>query len=552
MPNAAQTRQSKLLKSAPRAIVHMRAQYLRGRLGLIFGSGASRDLKFPDWAKLVERVSEHADVNVAEMLKRFKEKGPAGAAVTRSLTTITQMLFNQFRANAIAKKSLAEPLTFLQEREIRSSWIKVLHRELYRDADAAERSRLIQKHPYLDALRPIIKKAKVTVNYNFDDTLERLLLDSREEDEANKSRGYEVIDRPNVQFQRDDSIIYHPNGFMPSTFEDGTSADVIFADDAFQDQLIHAATGKYVHLSHHLLSNTCLLIGLSLDDAILQSLLRQNAVGNPGNIHYIVHFREDKDADAELEQAIFRSNFSSFNLFTLFLDRQGIADLATLISKVESSFELDHPQDQRKFVYYVVGSVGAGKSTAASNFRSLTTYDEWIDERKPELAVPDDQVEEKLREPMDAWIREQFRKKNYALLNKKEGIHLVDRSPLDPLTFGEAKDRKTKASRLLETITDNNARKVEQGHIILLDCDVGDVQLRNSLKHKYWPPEKYEELLKSIREVYGTVRVTTICTRGREQDAVAKEIARVIFLHDYQPVDLGEALGKFSAEEAKP
>src|SRR5882724_1395906 len=114
-----------------------------------------------------------------------------------------------------------------------------------------------------------------------------MLLDARDDVEREKTRGYEVAYRPNSQFQKDTSVIYHPNGFLPSTFEDGTSAEVIFSDEAFQDQLLSAATGKYLHLSNHLFRNTCLLIGLSLEDPTLQSMLRQNALGSPGNIHYI-------------------------------------------------------------------------------------------------------------------------------------------------------------------------------------------------------------------------------------------------------------------------
>jgi hypothetical protein len=198
-----------------------------------------------------------------------------------------------------------------------------------------------------------------------------------------------------------------------------------------------------------------------------------------------------------------------------------------------------------KFVYYLIGSVGAGKSTAAANFRNLITYDEWIDERKPGLARPEDTLTEAEVAELDAWIAEQFRKKNFALSDCFDGIHIVDRAPLDPLTFGLPKARPAKAKRLLKKITDDGARTLVQGHIIFLKSCVDDVRWRNSLKHRYWPDEKYRELIDNISEVYGVLAHTIITTEGRNAGAVAKEIARVIFLEKYAPADIGEALAKF-------
>src|ERR1700733_923645 len=45
-----------LLGTSSRAIAHLRAQLHRKRLGLVFGSGASKGLGFPDWKGLVKKV----------------------------------------------------------------------------------------------------------------------------------------------------------------------------------------------------------------------------------------------------------------------------------------------------------------------------------------------------------------------------------------------------------------------------------------------------------------------------------------------------------------
>jgi hypothetical protein len=537
-----------LLSRYSKAIVHLRAQRLRKRVGLIFGSGSCTDLGFPKWKLLVERIAADPSVGANDLLVRFAAPDAGAPPIARSLASLTQILFGQYRQRQIENNSWPTPLTFLQERKIKTGWLRIIHNCLYRDIDISTRSATIGTHPYLKAFLDIIKHSSLTVNYNFDDTLEKLLLDSRDSDEANQTRGYEAIDKPNVQFQKDNSVIYHPNGFLPMSFQD-SSADLVFSDDAFQDQLVSAATGKYIHLSNHLFRNTCLLVGLSLDDVTLQSLLRQNAVTNPGNIHYIVHFKAaGAPSNDDSERTVFEANFNSYNLYTLFLSNSEIRDLAELISADAHTFDLNYACEGTKFVYYLIGSVGAGKSTAAKNFRSLTTYDEWIDERIPELAVPDDTLLPEEKQRVDSWIAEQFRKKNFALMKHTEGIHLIDRSPLDPLSFGKATERPTKAKALVEQITDKNRRQIAPGHIIFLDCDILDVEIRNSLKHKYWPKDKYVTLLEAIQQVYGHLSTSVICTRGRDARTVAHEIAKVIFLEEYRPIDIGSELNKIAEQ----
>jgi len=546
---AATAKQVEILKRCGRPVAHLRAQLKRKRLGLIFGAGVSKDIGFPNWTDLVDKLAAHPSVQGIEQLKRYRsEKSPA-FVLTRSLASVTQLLFGIYRLREIERRELSAPLTYYDEQVIKTAWLRLIHSELYSGLTAEERKKKTKSHPYLASFLDIIKRSPITVNYNFDDTLERMLLLARDDVEREITRGYEVADKPNSQFQKENSVIYHPNGFLPSIFEDGTSADVIFSDEAFQDQLLSAATGKYVHLSNHLFRNTCLLIGLSLEDPTLQSLLRQNSLANPGNVHYVVHFIPDfSTADEEAMRTLFRQNFSSYGLYTIFLDSAGIKFLADIVAMADEPFHLNYARHVSKLVYYLVGSVGSGKSTAASNFRSLITYDEWIDERKPELAKAEEDVDPEAIPDINRWISEQFRKKNYALQSSQEGIHLVDRAPLDPLTFSDPAERPAKAAALLDQITDGGTREICKGHIIHLDCGIEEIRIRNSLKHKYWTDPQYQQLIDRIDEIYGTMDRTTICTRGRDATSVAREIAKVIFLNEYRPVDLEGALNKIKAD----
>jgi hypothetical protein len=530
-----------LMGATSRAVVHLRAQEQRKRLGLIFGSGASKDLGFPDWPELIRRITRNQKVDAKALVSRLRKEDKGSQ---RSLAALTHILFEHFRSRMLAEMGLSGSVPVLVENQIKSEWLLIIHAGVYRDIKSATRRETIEGHPYLTAFKDIIKNSPMTVNYNFDDTLEKLLLFNRTDEERTTTRGYETTDEPSAQFQHDSGVIYHPNGFLPSQFSDGPSVEVVFANDAFQDQLISAAHGRYVHLSNHLFRNTCLLIGLSLGDTTLQSMLRQNAVRNPGHIHYIVHFvPPGVQLERETKVAIFSANFSSYNLYTLFLDAAGIRELAELIRMPPPEFERQFPQ-ACKHVYYLLGSVGAGKSTAASNFRNLITYDEWIDERLPELATPQKEVNSPEASRVDNWIAEQFSKKNYALQACKEGIHIVDRCPLDPLTFPG--DKQEKAQNLLDEITNDGAFKIMPGQVIMLECDIEELKRRNSLKHKYWTDEDLQVLMDEIESVYHSVPQTRICTRGRAVAEVAREIAKVIFLDEYTPVDIEAKLREFA------
>jgi hypothetical protein len=82
--------------------------------------------------------------------------------------------------------------------------------------------------------------------------------------------------------------------------------------------------------------------------------------------------------------------------------------------------------------------------------------------------------------------------------------------------------------------------------VIILECGIEELKLRNSLKHKYWPDTELQRLVGEIEQVYANVPQTRICTRGRTIAEVAREIAKVIFLDDYTPADIETKLREFS------
>ena len=178
--------------------------------------------------------------------------------------------------------------------------------------------------------------------------------------------------------------------------------------------------GHYSTLLHHLSKNTCLLIGLSLQDNTLKHLLRQSASINPGHFHYYIAYTSESSVLSEDQKnAIFESNFELYNLVTLFLNNNEIKDVGVLLTMPTNQFKTAAKLSDDaalKFVYYITGSVGSGKTTVLQYFRNLATFSEWPEPKNELLAIPFDQLSEQQTNEIDTWISQMFFVKNTNLL----------------------------------------------------------------------------------------------------------------------------------------
>ncbi|MGA9350331.1 MAG: SIR2 family protein, partial [Anaerolineae bacterium] len=511
-------------------IVHMRQQLRTKRFGLVLGAGVGKPFGLPNWRELLRRIAEDPQVNGVEVFWSLENKSPQ--------ESLAQMLFEHFRAGYCAKNGREETDILELERDVKRIWREIIHKNLYRDVP----DNLEGRHPYLEEYLNIVRQSTMTVNYNFDDTIERMLAAGRTEQERRRGLGYETVWDATLQFRLNEGVIYHPNGFLPKNLLEGPSEDLIFSEDSFADQLIASMTGHYVTLLHHFLKNTCLFIGVSLEDPTLRHLLRQNARINPGHYHYHVAFVKDATPIGPLQRrAITASNFETYNLITLFLNSQEIRALGRLINS--------NPQDMAnfaeeigldlKFCFYITGVPGASKSTVSSFFRSLATFAEWPNPRLELLAKPFTELTASERETVDSWVADQFGTKNRNLLTETEGIHVIDRCPLDPLTFTPDGEWPGKAARLHRAISPGRSkRKIQAGHVILLRGDEKVMAARLRVGHKRGSPEYLAELHKSFQKIYSRPGTTELDTRGLSIHEVVKRVAHIIHMQDYQEADL--------------
>ena len=523
----------------PKAVAHLRYQFENKRLGLVLGAGISKGLGYPDWLSLVKGIAKHPEVDGYDLYEE--------TVTTSSSIDLTQLLFQYFKSKHSSIKKHSDFTTLDVKLLILADWRKVIYDVLYKDA-LHDRELKFNDHPYLKYLIKIVEQLDLTINYNFDDTLEQMLSTP----ETGHKKKYQAVWGTSMQHQAGVPVIYHPNGYLPGNKITRKSEELVLSDEGFSDQLIDSMSGAQTTLLHQFTKKTCLFIGVSLEDKTLKHLLRQSASLSPGNYHYAIRYTPSNSPINQIKKdAIFNANFEVYNLITLFLDNAGISQLLPLISSCPEKFSEMVGSDSPllKYVYYLTGSVGAGKSTILNHFGSLNVHEEWLNSQPEELAKPFKLLTPAERVDLDSWIDTQFYLKNELLRNENFGIHFIDRTPLDPITFSESDKAMTeRARKMLIAIRGNEQNTVENGQMIFLDSHTSDIQNRLLVDRKTsWDDDHIDTLKKRAHTVYGS-HITKIDTSGRHITDVVREIARVIFVDEYKPEDLQTKLENLSKE----
>jgi hypothetical protein len=515
----------------------MRWQLHAERFGLIFGAGASRDLGFPTWETLVQRVVESPEVDGATLTKE----------VQKPLPIVAEVAYHAFRQRHIDAVRAVSANANDVERLLTARWIDLIHRCLY-DGVPESASDLLARDTVYKYLLPVVRESPITVNYNYDDTLQRLLLDTRAD--IDKGRGFETIVDPNLQHSHANSVLYHPNGFLPRNHLERTTDKIIFNDGTFADQISDFMMGTFSSMLHHLSQHTWLLVGLSLSDETLRHMLHKSALLNPGHYHYHVeHCSAPVGSLTSAMKCQAAANFETYNLITLFLDSSEIAALGQCLAAPPNDLRAlaEETSVRLSYTFYLAGVPGVGKSTSLSHFKNLATWDEWLEERLPEMGKPFLTLTEEERLKVDAWIMKQVGLKNRRLLDAERdggiGITVVDRCVPDAVTFTQPEGWRDKAKSLLEAVSPGAAKRiVHPGQVLLLVGDPKEIKIRAATKNKETPEKYTEGMQKALQLVYGDDGVTYVDVTNMTVRQVVKEIARIIHLGDYNECNLQKRL----------
>lgn len=527
----------KVLSKYSKYVIHMRQQYYSQpqHMGFVLGAGVSMGLGFPGWGELVNRISN------SDEMQEFKFDFSA----ERDVISASQKLYQLYKAKKLQECSECDKEYNRIEMIVRANWQRIVHKALYADI-CNNVEEMVHENHYLWDFIEVFKKLPMVVNYNFDDTIQRMLASRRTDEEKDRTRGYTTVWNSNIYMYPQKSVVYHPNGFLPFSLSEHPSEKLVFLEDSFADQLIESVNGNYTALTSYFTNNTCLLIGLSLSDPTLKHILRNNSINYPGNYHYYVHYVRENEV-VENEKAIIDANFDVYNLITMFMSDSDLKALGRLIRMSDEDFEslLEELGLVSSYKYMIIGSVAVGKSTALSHFRSLYVHDEWLEHMPKEMTKDPSKVDENNINLIDKWVAEQWGKKNYRLLRSREGINLIDRGPLDAFVFTPRGEWKNKAELTRLGISPGKAnRELCPTKVIHLVGDPETMASRAIASHRDTNAEKLKRQQLLLEYVYqfedgGTTRIDT---RNKGKTQVAKEIARCIFLEDYQEAPLDRRL----------
>lgn len=557
----------KLLKEYARPIVHLRRQFEAKRLVLVFGTGVVQQVGVPGWVDLNNKIASDSRVEGHKLLDRPLHesvddflKNESRETLLRLLsgagpeeTITTQRLFELFKSKKYACSDPAEYYSPKLDAGIYRQWRQIIREKLYEDA--CSENRILKAHKYLDSFLQIIKQMPLTITYNFDDVLEMALYHDPKKQEP---RGYETVTNLRALPRRKSAVIYHPNGYIPRNPMEEKGQEMVLSENEFANRMADLTSGQYNSLLHVLSTNTCLFIGLSLKDSILENLLKQSARIAPGNYHYYVDYYKTKleKPTRSKKSSMESTNFEAYNLKTLLLTNRELKSLGKLINngydevskhfdnKPIFHFAQDNKIENLDFCFYIVGSIGAGKSTCVSYLRSLITHDEWHEDKLPDLArywrtLEDEDLR---RKKIDEWIAQQFKQKNQDLLDVKLGISICDRCPLDPVSFTPEDKWREKAKLLLNTISPTEVEKIQPGHIIYLWDDPEHLAIRVERTPKEYDKDKLDELQKKLDIVYDMDGITKIDCRFQSFYEIMKRVCRIIHMEPYQPARIHERL----------
>ena len=510
-----------LMMRYSREVLHMHQAKTDKTFGLVLGAGASMDIGFPSWDELVDRIARHQDVNAPAFLSRAPD------ASSRA-----QLLFHAYRAQRFNRGPVNDLEAF--DQEVEAEWHRIIHACLYRGAASPEE--FVARDAYLWAFLPTIAESPLTVNYNFDDSVELMLEELRAEAPLTNPVSYRTAWRPGALAGTKTSLIFHPNGYLPRSLKQRPGG-LTFSEARYADQLIESMGVKYASFLHNLAHTTYLFLGVSLQDGTLRNLLRQGAQEYPGHFHYHIHFLEDGVAIPENETSTIRAaRFDVLNIITLFLARDEIAALGFVLSWDSETLKqqmvtLDLPTVLKVFL---TGVRAVGKTTALSHFHSIGTYEEWPMRRPDAMEKDVATLTAEERVLVDSWVDRQIIYKNLLISQSRPGIHLIDRAPLDAFAFIPADERRERAVRMERLVRGNAPRTLCDGHVIVLLGDERVLSIRCLARHVRIEEESLRQEQRLHRLVYESERritdVTLIDTRDKTVEAVVKAIARVLFL----------------------
>ena len=279
------------------------------KLSLLLGAGVSCSADLPNWDELISSLFTTYLVN--STLENTELKSMSLGDYKESINHISKSISGKYIKSALLSARYLQKGFATQENETDSFLIQ-LQKCLYKNQ--IKKSSLITAIGKLCIPTRIGAKINSIVTYNFDNLIEIHL------DRLNLK--YKSIFLDNVKYQNEELPIYHVHGYIPQNI-DLTKSKEIFQDIdlIFSESGYHRMYSNPYHWSNliqlsTLKENTCIMIGLSLDDPNLRRLLEIAQTGSNISKHFAFLRRINIEEFAEANKSL-----HSISLQTSFLER---------------------------------------------------------------------------------------------------------------------------------------------------------------------------------------------------------------------------------------
>jgi hypothetical protein len=267
--------------SHEQALEFLKTAYNSGDLTLICGAGVSISAGLPDWSQLLAQL----------LAAMFGDEVSARHSAPR--------LADIFKENT----SASPPIVAQYLKSVFGDDFSSLVRQaLYEGVSGHPSSAMTDAIANLCRPRRARQALRAVVTFNFDDLLERQLLDLHIE--------HSVIHEEGQRSHPSTLPVYHVHGYLPQESSLVPSADFVFAEDAYHSQFIDPFSWANLVQLEALTQSTCLLIGVSLTDPNLRRLLDVAMRKTHSQNHYIVWRGRSSDHYTDEISRIFQQRLS--------------------------------------------------------------------------------------------------------------------------------------------------------------------------------------------------------------------------------------------------
>lgn len=208
-----------------------------------------------------------------------------------------------------------------------------------------------------------------------------------------------------------------------------------------------------------------------------------------------------------------------------------------------------------KKIYYLVGPPGAGKSEISKHIQSDYHIREWSEDPPELLYLPSERLTVSESEEVDRWIETQIIEKTKKINEIVSGIVVVDRSPLDMITFPTFFEsmiqRATKFYNFYYGKIRSEGSIPIDGMLIHLRLSLDELMKRRELKKlqgKDYSPisSRSEKDLEFDRFVFetGTPEIQHVETDGLKSFESAKIVNEIINDKPYLPLNFEKYMKK--------